>query len=67
MFGYSQAQHQWEIVYIHCCKSYSEKDKQIVNHLSSGEAGSYSKEHTKKKVPTIKTTSMKARTLPTTM
>ena len=50
MFGYSQSQQQWEIIYTHCCKSYSEKEEHIaVNRLSSGEAGSYSKKHTKKK------------------
>ena len=37
-------------IHTHCCKSYSEKDKHIaVNPLSSGETGSYSKEHTKNK------------------
>ena len=50
MFGYSQTQQQWEIIYTHSHKSYSEKEKHIaVNRLSSGEAGPYSKKHTKKK------------------
>ena len=51
MFGYSQSQQQWEIT--HCCQSYSQEVKHIaVNRLSIGEAGKYSKEHTKKKVCT---------------
>ena len=37
--------------YTHFCKFYSEEDKHLaVNCLSIGEAGLYSKEHTKKKV-----------------
>ena len=28
-FGYSQSQQQWEIIYTHCCRSYSEKVKYI--------------------------------------
>ena len=51
MVGSSQTQQQWEIIYTHCCKSYSEKEEDIaVNRLPSGEAGSYSKKHTKTKI-----------------
>ena len=40
MFGYSQSQQQWEIIYTHCFQSYSEEVKYIAdNRLSIGEAG----------------------------
>ena len=49
MFGYSQSQQQWEIIYTHCCKSYSEEVKHIaVNLISIAEAGQYPKKHIKK-------------------
>ena len=40
MFGYSESQQQWEIIYTHGSKSYSQEVKHIaVNCLSIGEAG----------------------------
>ena len=60
MLGYSQSQEQWEIVHTtvgnctHCCISYSEEIKYIVdNSLSIGKAGEYSHEQTKKKVTKV--------------
>ena len=44
-----KANNNGKYIYTHCCKSYSEKDQHTaVNCLSSGETGSYSKEHVKK-------------------
>ena len=35
MLGYSQSQQQWKIIYTHCCISYPEEVKHIVDdHLS---------------------------------
>ena len=52
MLGYLQSQQQWEIIYTHCCISYSEKIKYIVaeNSLSMRSRIIFqTKEQTKKK------------------